>query len=211
MRMPSSTHRETESNGASLRPPLRERKKLRTQRTIREEALRLFAARGFDETTVEEIADAAEVSPSTFFRYFPTKEDVLFRDEYDPVVVESLRNQPRTKRPVRAVRDAIKFAFSQMSPEEEEQFLLVYRLAVSTPALRGKLYENMIKSLDLFADTLAEWRGTSPHDPAVRTMVGAVVGVIMEAVTEWTKSQGTKPLGATMDEHLARLEEGLSI
>lgn len=199
----------TTDNGSPGGLSLRERKKLKNQRRIREEALRLFKVRGFEETTVEEIAEAAEVSPSTFFRYYPTKEAVLFSDEFDPLVIEALRSQPVDKNPTRAVRDAITSAFGGMSPEDERQFLEIYRLATSTPAMRGHLYENMMESLDLFTATIAEWRGVSPEEPAVRTFVGAMVGVILEAVTEWVHADGCRPLRAFIDEHLARLEAGL--
>src|SRR5580704_2257713 len=60
---------------------LRERKKARTRASIREHALRLFREQGYHATTVEKIAEAAEISPSTFFRYFPTKEDLVLQDE----------------------------------------------------------------------------------------------------------------------------------
>ena len=197
-------------DGPPSRPGLRERKKLKTKQRLREEAVRLFMLRGFDETTTEQIAEAAEVSPSTFFRYFPTKEAVLHSDGLDPLVVEGLRGQPLDKHPVRAVRDAIASTFVQMTSEEEQQFLAVYRLTTSTPALRGHLYQHMLESLDLFADTLAEWRGASRDDPAVRALVGAMVGVILQAVIEWADGAGNRHLRDLIDEYLARLEEGFS-
>ena len=83
---------------------LRERKKARTRVTIREHALRLFREQGYHATTVEQIAAAAEVSPSTFFRYFPTKEDVVLQDDMDIRLVESLARQPSDRTPIAAVR-----------------------------------------------------------------------------------------------------------
>ena len=67
---------------------LRERKKARTRAAIQRHALRLFREQGYDATTVSQIAEAAEVSDSTFFRYFPTKEDVVLWDEFDPLIIE---------------------------------------------------------------------------------------------------------------------------
>ena len=69
----------------SASPPigLRERKKIKLRRSVQREALRLFAEQGYEDTTVEQIADAADISTTTFYRYFPTKEDVVLDDDYD--------------------------------------------------------------------------------------------------------------------------------
>ena len=73
---------------------LRERKKIKTRQAIRREAFRLFDANGYAATTVEQIADAAEVSPSTFFRYFPSKESLLLADDLDPLILAAFKAQP---------------------------------------------------------------------------------------------------------------------
>src|SRR3984893_4957161 len=87
---------------------LRERKKARTRASIREHALRLFREQGYHKTTVEQIAAAAEVSPSTFFRYFPTKEDVVLQDDMDIRMMAAFEQQPPGLGPIAAVRGAIR-------------------------------------------------------------------------------------------------------
>ncbi|HVT68163.1 MAG TPA: TetR family transcriptional regulator, partial [Trebonia sp.] len=82
---------------------LRERKKARTRASLREHALRLFREQGYQATTVEQIAAAAEVSPSTFFRYFPTKEDVVLNDDMDTRVLAALARQPAEMAPLPAI------------------------------------------------------------------------------------------------------------
>src|ERR671910_1915056 len=75
-------------------PDLRQRNRARTRREIQQAAFELFTENGFDAVTVEQIATAAGVSPATFFRYFRSKEDVAFWDEYDLRVAEFLRDRP---------------------------------------------------------------------------------------------------------------------
>ena len=79
---------------SSLPVGLRERKKAKTRAAIRAHGMRLFAEQGYAATTVDQIAEAAEVSQSTFFRYFPTKEDLVLTDEYDPAIVAAMRAMP---------------------------------------------------------------------------------------------------------------------
>src|ERR1700685_2769490 len=91
---------------------LRERKKARTRAALREHALRLFGEQGYHATTVEQIAAAAEVSPSTFFRYFPTKEDLVLQDDMDTRMIEALEQQPPDLGAAAAVRAASRQVFA---------------------------------------------------------------------------------------------------
>src|ERR1700691_3962855 len=100
---------------------LRERKKARTRAALREHALRLFREQGYQATTVEQIAAAAEVSPSTFFRYFPTKEDLVLQDDMDTRMVAAFARQPRELAPIAAVRGAMREAWASFTPAEWEQ------------------------------------------------------------------------------------------
>ncbi|MFC4058392.1 TetR family transcriptional regulator [Planomonospora corallina] len=188
---------------------LRERKKARTRRTIQEQALRLFAEQGYEATTVEQIAEAAEVSPSTFFRYFPTKEDVVLTDDYDPVILEALAAQPPGLAPVPALRATMRAAFTRIPPEEERQILARTRLQISHPTLRARTVDNMMATIDMLARPLSERMGRDPDDPLGRTAAGAVVGAMIPALFTWAESGGARPMADAVDEALALLESGL--
>src|SRR5206468_9013892 len=97
-------------------PGLRERKKRKTRWLIQAQALRLFREQGYDQTTVDQIAAAAEISPSTFFRYFKTKEDVVLEDEYDPMLLGAFDAAPPDLRPIPALRHAIGTVMGAIGP-----------------------------------------------------------------------------------------------
>jgi AcrR family transcriptional regulator len=88
--------------------------------TIRREAFRLIEENGYAATTVEQIAEAAEVSPSTLFRYFPTKESVLLADDMDPVILNALDEQPPELSPSQAVRRAYQAVMANLSDDQRE-------------------------------------------------------------------------------------------
>ncbi|GAB3908032.1 TetR family transcriptional regulator [Microbispora bryophytorum] len=190
---------------------LRERKKAKTRRTIQEEALRLFAEQGYEATTVEQIAEAAEISPSTFFRYFPTKEDVVTQDDYDPILMEAIKAQPPDLPPLAALRAAFRTAFESIGAEELDQALARTRLSASVPALRARTVEGLFATIDTLAGAVAERAGRDPRSPAVRTLAGAVMGVLLPALFTWVEQDGRTPLPVLLDEALGYLEAGLPI
>jgi AcrR family transcriptional regulator len=165
----------------TARPGLRERKKAKTRASIQAHALRLFAEQGYHATTVEQIADAAEVSPSTFFRYFPTKEDVVLQDDLDLLWLEAIREQPPEVGPIAALRAGVHTAFARMGEAEWAQLRETTELALAVPAVRGRMLEELARTTQALAEAVAERTGRDPGDFAVRALAGAIVGIAMAA------------------------------
>jgi AcrR family transcriptional regulator len=184
---------------------LRERKKARTRLAIRQHALRLFREQGYAETTVEQIAEAAEVSPSTFFRYFPAKEDVVLQDDFDPIAIAKFEAQPAGVHPVAALRAAMRETFAEAEPGEVEQWRDLVKLTMSVPELRARLLDEFVRSGGLAAELIARRLGRDPADLAIRTLAGAVVGVGL-AMMVITIDDPDADIVALMDAGLARLE-----
>ena len=188
-------------------PGLRERKKARTRFAIQEHALRLIREQGYEATTVEQIAEAAEISPSTFFRYFPTKDAVVLTDDYDPLIIESFRAQPPELGPVQALRRAYRESMLDLSPEEVTATRERTQLIMSVPALRAVFLDNMLETMALVADLIAERMARPQDDVFVRALSGAIVGVAMAVFAQWMGDPECDPF-ALLDEGLAHLEAG---
>jgi AcrR family transcriptional regulator len=165
-------------------PPLglRERKKAKTRAAIQSHALRLFAAQGYDATTVDEIVEAAEVSQSTFFRYFPTKEDVVLHDRYDPLMLDAFAAQPAELSPIEALRGAMRSVLGSLPADEREQERHRGALVFSVPELRARALDQIAGTMQMLNDALAKRLGRPPDDVAVRTMTGALIGVAISTL-----------------------------
>jgi AcrR family transcriptional regulator len=193
---------------------LRERKKARTRAAIRQHALRLFREQGYHATTIEQIAAAAEVSPSTFFRYFPTKEDVVLRDDLDTRMLEAFARQPLDLAPVQAIRAATKEALESFGAGEMTQIQETTELMLTVPEIRARATDEFARTMQVIAEAIAKRVGRSPADLAVRTLAGAVVGVIMSVTmpwSDWTSAQAAGDLFTRIDEALGLLESGLPL
>jgi AcrR family transcriptional regulator len=191
-------------------PGLRERKKRKTRWAIQEHALRLFAEQGYDATTVEQIAAAAEISPSTFFRYFPSKEDVVIQDEYDPLLATMIDNAPAELSPVAALRHAIATAFGEIDKAELAKVQERTRLIMSVPALRARTLENLTDTVAVLAEPLARRSGRDPGDYVVRSLAGALIGEVLVATQAWIDGEDGKGFVELIDEALAHLENGFA-
>ncbi len=193
---------------------LRERKKARTRAAIREHALRLFREQGYTATTVEQIAAAAEVSPATFFRYFPTKEDVVLQDDFDIVTLEMLEAQPPELGPIAAFRAAAGQVLGRISADELERIRQGMQLTAQIPEIRARALDEFARTIDQIAGPLASRAGRSPDDFAVRTLAGAIIGVIMSATMPWGlagEEIDVAAMFARIDAALAQLEAGLPL
>jgi len=191
-------------------PGLRERKKAKTRAAIQAEALRLFSEQGYAATTVEQIAGAAEVSESTFFRYFGTKEDVVLHDRFDPLLFAAFRAQPAAQTPVQALRGAMHAVFAQLPAAELEREKLRGQLVLAVPELRARALAQFADTMQATAELIAERVGRSPDDFAVRAFTGAMMGVLLAAVLAASELPAGDYL-ALMDEGLAQLEAGLPL
>jgi AcrR family transcriptional regulator len=189
---------------------LRERKKAKTRAAIQAEALRLFREHGYDRTTIEQICAAAEVSESTFYRYFPTKEDVALHDRYDPLLIAAFHAQPPELTPLQALRGAMHAVFDELSDEERAQERERAAVIVSVPAVRARALDQLSESIHMIVALLAERSGRSADDFAVRNLAGALIGVGIAATLSAVDTPDSDYL-QLFDLGLAHLEAGLPL
>ncbi|MFJ2715944.1 TetR family transcriptional regulator [Streptomyces sp. NPDC087437] len=176
------------------RPGLRERKKRRTRDALLRAALELFTTQGYERTTVDEIAEAVDVSQRTFFRYFPNKEEAAFavQEIVEAHFVDSLRARPPGEAPLEALRrgllegwDTISDAVGSVVPVE--LYLRMFRVIESTPALFAEHLRRSAETEEQIARLLAEREGLDVDaDPRPRLAV-AVFGAVMRVTSrQWS-------------------------
>jgi AcrR family transcriptional regulator len=173
--------------GVTAETGLRERKKQRTRAAIIDAAARLFEQQGYEGTTIAEIAAAVEISPRTFFSYFPSKEDVLFagteariRVALD-VIAEAGPGEPPTEVLLRAVdRILVSDAFS--ADLGGRMGSVRFRLATSTPALQAAALKQFLRAQDEIAAALHRAYPRRLDETTAAAMVGALLGAVLAAV-----------------------------
>jgi AcrR family transcriptional regulator len=189
---------------------LRERKRTRTRLMIQTEALRLFSEKSYAETTVEEIADAAAISPSTFFRYFPAKEDVVMWDEYDPLALDLLDSRPDDEPLTETFRAVIRESLGGLYRRDPERLLSRVRLMATVPELRSRFLDEQTHGIEQLAPQLARKRGARVDELRLRVIGSALLAAVGVALNLWQRDDGQSDLLALLDRATDALAESMS-
>ncbi|MEU9053059.1 TetR family transcriptional regulator [Streptomyces sp. NPDC048384] len=189
---------------------LRERKKIKTRTAIREATYALIKEQGYDATTIEQIAERAEVSPSTVFRYFPTKEDIVLTDEYDPILLDELRRRPADEPWMESLRYVMKLAIAAATDEEPEAVRLRSHLLVQVPAVRSRMLESMSVTGRMLGEAIAERTGRARDSFEVRVFTMSLIGALAEVSLYWAENGFEDDLNDLVDRALDVVEHGLA-
>ncbi|TDC86718.1 TetR family transcriptional regulator [Actinomadura sp. 7K507] len=194
----------------SGRTGLRERKKRRTRQALATAALRLFAERGYEETTIAEIAAAADVSPRTFFSYFPSKEDVVFAEIDDRLaeVSERLRRTPG-EAPMETIRRSVIDVLEAIVSEHGEYGAVQIALVLERPGLQARALQRMTDTQEKLEALLRDLcPGISEIDAVAAS--GIAIGG-MQAVVAHCRREGYDPLSmrTALDRAVDLVENGL--
>ena len=202
----------------SLPASLRERKKLATRRALQRVTLDLVAERGYSHVTVEDIAEAAEVSPRTFFNYFASKEAALLG--VDPERTENLRrrlvDEPPDKSPLEALRHVLVDEASKLSGELAElggapaDWVCRIKSALVDPHLRAAQAAHMTQVEHAVVSGLAERLGTDPRrDPYPVLLASTAIGLMRAVISIWAGLGDAVALDSLTDSAFQALADGL--
>lgn len=193
------------------RMSLRERKKLKTRTAIRDATYALIAEQGYDATTVEQIAERAEVSPSTVFRYFPAKEDIVLTDEYDPLIEDLLRERPAQESLLDSLRFAIRQGLAMAVADRpdfvEREMKPRVMLMARVPAVRTRAMESMSVTGRLMCRVMAERTGREADDLEVRVYAMGLMGALLETAIYWAERDCRGDLLDLVDRTLATFKD----
>lgn len=216
--MPSQSRYTADMTVISIEPAgLRERKKQRTRDALIDAAFDLFRRKGFDATTVDEIAESVELSPRTFFRYFESKEDValaLLNQQY-AAVYEAFAARPADEPVLTALRHAIvqmmRACETGTGGFDAARFSCAQQMVEASPAVHARSLEVCAGRVDEVARHVAARMGVdAATDPRPRLLAAVVTTGVQAAVVAWREVEPETPMSVLADRALALVEEGLN-
>lgn len=183
---------------------MRERKKGETRARLQEVALNLFEKNGYAGTTVEQIARGADVSFRTFFRYFPSKEDLVLFDAYDSPLASAIMTSPKTVGAIQAIRDAVIETYGKLSPVQRSLAQVRHELIMKEPELRMRYLARTMEEMTIIERAIADRSGSRTDELAIQTMAGAIIGVSISILFGAIRSREFR-----LSAYLTSLDKGL--
>lgn len=188
----------------------RVRRRVRTKLMIQAEALRLFAQHGYEQTTIEQIAEAADISTRTYFRYFPTKEDVVVWDEWDDQTAELLAAHTGDRPVAQTLYAASRAILEGVYTNDPERLLVRLRVRASVPAIRARYLELTCTAAEQIAATMASDPADQNETLCLRVTAAAIIDIADVALDQWQKDDGKSDLLALYDTITTALIDGLN-
>lgn len=192
--------------------PLRERKRLAAMRRIQTVALALFESDGFDAVTVERIAEVAEVSASSIYRWFGTKEALVIWDEYDPQAVAAIEEAMTTAPgPITALRQVVDAVVQRAFEGDLDRVQRRMRLAMTTPSIEAA---SVLQTYEMAGLITAVLRANLDEDADpldVQVLAHAFVGGLLGALRYWHESGYTAELDDLVERSIRVVERGTEL
>jgi len=192
---------------------VRAQRKEETRAAIRDAAFRLFAEQGFEATTVDDIAAAADVSPRTFFRYFPTKDDVVFNDH--PERLEDLREMLAARPDDEPILDSLRAVVRSLADDmdaKHDQIVASQEMSRTSPTLAARGLALQRELTDIIAEFVADRMGVDPVTDQVPGLVGGVVfAAVTAAMNTWVATGARDELAELVERALELLDQGLGL
>jgi AcrR family transcriptional regulator len=175
---------------------------------VQTEALALFAAKGYHQTSIDEIAHAAAISPRTFFRYFTCKEDVVLWDEYDDLVPQELWQIQRSDNPLSQLIRRIRDTTAEVYHKEPERLLARTRLSYTVPEIRARFVERQMTMIGPYFTHLADAVGAGHDDLHLAVTLASVYAALLVALERWQRHDGQEDLRDLIDDAIGALATG---
>lgn len=188
---------------------LRERKKLAAMSRLQATALDLFDQHGYDAVTIERIADAADVSPSSVYRYFGTKEQLVLYDEYDPLMIDTLEQADPSARPLAVVRDVLGAAVQQMDAEDEHHIRRRLKYSYTVPAVNAAMVQEALETEKVIRAAFSRQTGMNPADFELQVFASSIVAAFLTALRYWYDHEGELTLFGAIERALDVIEHDL--
>jgi AcrR family transcriptional regulator len=186
---------------------LRERKRRETLRRIAEQGLRLFLSNGYEETTLEAVADAAGISRRTFFYYFKSKEEILlaFQSGFTETLRAAVLEQSTKQSPLEAVKNAL-LGLMIRYQADPKQSMVIHRLMRSNESLRARNQAKYVEKEQAVFEALCQMWPQPKRQPALRAVAMMSIGAFRLAIDNWSRDEGKRPAAAYLKEAFANLK-----